>query len=133
VVILRADLDSAGGDRVTLVGLSVDTAPEAVTLSLHWRADSRVERPYVLSLIGIGPDGQTTDSLNWDPLDWNYPPSCWAPGREFVDTVRVPLDAPGSWLFSLSISDVFTHDTMAVTNANGSTAQQVGIGPVSVP
>jgi hypothetical protein len=122
-----------GDDRVTLVGLSLDTAPNALTLYLHWRATSRVERPYVLSLVGIGPDGQTTNSLNWDPLDWNYPPSCWAPGREFVDTVRVPLDTPGNWLFSLSISDVFTHDTMTVTSADGSIAQQVGIGPVSVP
>jgi hypothetical protein len=122
-----------GDDRVTLVGLSVDAAPDAVTLYLHWRADSRVERPYVLSLIGVGPDGQASDSINWNPENWNYPPSCWAPGREFVDTVRVPVQNPGNWVFSLSISDVFTHAPMTVTNADGSVSEQVGIGPVSVP
>ncbi len=126
----------AGPDAVTLVGLSVDAAPDAVTLHLHWRAETRVKRPYVLALLSIAPDGTPQDTLSWNPLDWDYPPSCWKPGHAFVDTVRVPLGAaamPGEWLFSLSIRDVFTGETMRVTGPDGNVSGQLGIGPVTVP
>ncbi len=125
-----------GADRVTFVGLSVEAAADQVTLHLYWRADDWVKRPYVLSLVGVAPDGSSLDSLNWDPLEWDYPPSCWTPERTFVDTVRVPLGEhaqPGGWSFSLSIRDVFTQELMTVTLPDGSSTTQVGIGPVAVP
>lgn len=125
----------AGSDAVTLVGVDVDQAPGEVILHLFWRAEGHVERPYMLSLLSIAPDGTPGESLSWNPVDWNYPPSCWTPGREFVDTVRFSLGedaAPGDWLFSLSIQDVFTHDVMRAMHADGTVSQQVGIGPVAV-
>lgn len=125
-----------GNDRVTLVGLSVETSPVAVTLHLHWRADVRIERPYVLTLVSVPPDGSSPASLNWNPHGWNYPSSCWTPGREFVDTVTIApaggLTA-GDWLFSLSILDAFTREPMQVTLPDGTVSGQVGIGPVHVP
>jgi hypothetical protein len=125
-----------GEDRVTFVGLSVEAAPDQVTLHLYWRADDWVKRPYVLSLVGVAPDGSALDSLNWNPEGWNYPPSCWTPDRTFVDTVQVALGEhaqPGNWLFSLSIQDAFTQELMSVTMPDGSQTSQVGIGPVAVP
>jgi hypothetical protein len=125
-----------GADRVTLVGLSVESTSEAVTLHLHWRAETWVEHPYVLSVLPVPPDGSTRDSVNWNPEGWNYPPSCWTPGRTFVDTVVIPLGEnapPGAWLFSLSIFDAFTRQPMHVTEASGQTSFQVGIGPVQAP
>lgn len=125
----------SGSDVVTLVGLSVAQAPGEIRLHLHWRAEARVKRPYVLSLLSIAPDGSPGESVSWNPLGWEYPPSCWTPGRAFVDTVTVSLgeDAmAGDWLFSLSIQDVFTHDPMQVIAPDGSVSQQHGIGPVNV-
>ncbi|MCD4686259.1 MAG: hypothetical protein K8S97_10020, partial [Anaerolineae bacterium] len=122
-----------GDDAVTLVGLSIEATAEQVTLQLHWRADRQITRPYVLSLISVAPDGAVHDNVAWNPLNWEYPPTCWAPGREFVDTVRVALgDAPGGeWLFSLAIHDAFSDDVMQVAGTDGGT--QYGIGPVTVP
>ncbi len=124
-----------GEDRATLVGLSVDTTPTTVTLHLHWRADTRINRPYVLALVSVPPDGSPPASLTWNPQGWNYPPSCWTPGREFVDTVTVRLGdrpIPGDWLFSLSILDAFSREPMQVTLPDGTVSAQVGIGPVHV-
>jgi hypothetical protein len=119
---------------VTLVGFDGKVSDAAITLHLHWWAEGNVyvRRPYVLSLVPVAPDGSLSESLNWTPLDWNYPPSCWLPGQEFVDTVTVPLGEkiiPGDWWFSVAISDAFTHEPMLVSG-NGET--QTGIGPVRV-
>jgi hypothetical protein len=121
-----------GEDRLTLIGLDAEHSAQDITLRLYWRADGFVKRPYVLSMIPVRPDRSLLPSLNWDPLNWDYPPSCWAPGRVFVDTVVVPLGdkaMPGDWMFSLSITDVFTHEPMLVNGGQ----PQVGIGPVNVP
>ncbi len=125
-----------GEDAITLVGMTVETAPGSVTLHLYWRAEAPVERPYALSLLRLGPDAPPEEAITWNPLNWNYPPSCWSPGRTFVDTVTVPLGenpAPGEWAFSLSVLDTETGAPMLVTGPDGGTSPQVGIGPVIVP
>jgi hypothetical protein len=125
-----------GKDTVTFVGLDVEPAPTQVTLRLHWRADSFVSRPYYLSIVPVPPDKSYRQSTTWKPGGWketSYPPSCWLPGQEFVDTVTIPLGdkaQPGDWLFSLSISDIYTNESMTVAGQNST---QIGIGPVHVP
>jgi hypothetical protein len=117
-------------DSVTLVGFTAETTDSAILLHLHWRAESYVRRPYALSLVPVPPDQSYKQGITWNPANWTYPPSCWMPGQEFVDTVSVPLGAnspPGDWWFSLSISDVYTHEPM---NVAGQT--QLGFGPVHV-
>ena len=124
-----------GDDAIMLVGLDLDAAPTGITLRLHWRADARVTRPYVLNLLSIPPDGSPPDSLTWNPEGWNYPPACWTPGRAFIDTVPLSLGdtlTPGNWLFSLSIIDAFTGESMTVTLPSGEVSTQFGIGPVLV-
>jgi hypothetical protein len=125
-----------GDDAVTLIGLDLDAASTGITLRLHWRAETRVMRPYVLNLLSIPPDGSPPESLTWNPEGWNYPPACWTPGRTFVDTVPLSLGdklMPGNWLFSLSIVDAFTGESMAVTLPGGEVSTQFGIGPVEIP
>jgi hypothetical protein len=123
-----------GSDAVTLVGLSVDKTPTAVTLHLYWRADSFVRRPYILALVSQPPDRPPRDSLSWVPGEkHNDPPACWLPGQMLVDSVTVPLGdrpQPGDWLFSLSVIDVFTREPMTIAGQN---TTQFGIGPVNVP
>jgi hypothetical protein len=120
-----------GPDQVTLVGFSATATSSSIQLDLHWRADSWVKNLYVLSLVTVPPDKLPGTSVNWVPMDWEYPLSCWIPGEEFVDTVSVPIadhPAPGAWWFSLAVTNINTHSSMLV---GGQT--QTGIGPVNVP
>src|SRR5262249_51975406 len=122
-----------GSDKLTFVGLDVDKSPTSVTLHIHWRADSLISSPYYLGLASVPPDKSFRPGTTWNPQNWLYPPSCWAPGQEFVDTVNVPLGdhpVPGDWLFSVSITDFYTHEPMKLA---GQDSTQVGIGPVKVP
>jgi len=108
-----------GSDQVTLTGVSIETAFDQITL-----------------MVVLPPDGSSYDSLNWNPLGWNYPPSCWKSGQVFDDIVQIPLGDPpisGGWLFSLSIHDMYTGEPMQVTNPDGQVSNQVGIGPVNTP
>lgn len=124
------------GDRLTFVGLDVEARPDTVTLNLYWQANTPIRDAYVLTLLGIAPDGSTLPGYEWNPRGWDFPPACWKPGQTFVDGVTLPLgDAaqPGDWLFSLAIVDAFTHEPMRVTLPDGTAGMQVGIGPVPVP
>lgn len=124
------------GDRLTFVGLDVAAQPDTVELSLYWRADAPITDAYVLTLVSVAPDGTALPSYEWNPRDWDFPPTCWTPGQTFVDTVTVPLGEaaqPGDWLFSLSILDAFSKEPMQVTLPDGTVNTQVGIGPVPVP
>lgn len=124
------------GDRLTFVGLDVQARPDTVTLNLYWQANTPIRDAYVLTLLGIAPDGSTLPGYEWNPRGWDFPPACWKPGQTFVDDVTLPLgDAaqPGDWLFSLAIVDAFTHEPMRVTLPDGTASTQVGIGPVPVP
>jgi hypothetical protein len=127
---------SSGDDRLSLVGLSVEKTPTEVILYLHWKADVHEQRPYVLSMIPVLPDGSTGAGLNWNPADWNYPPTCWVPGEEFVDPVHIALGdpvIPGDWAFSLSVLDAFTQERMFVIGPDGvGVDQQLGLGPVTI-
>lgn len=90
----------------------------------------------MLTLVSVAPDGTALPSYEWNPRDWDFPPTCWTPGQTFVDTVTVPLGEaaqPGDWLFSLSILDAFSKEPMQVTLPDGTINTQVGIGPVPVP
>lgn len=124
------------GDALTFIGLDVEAQPDTVDLTLYWRADAPITDAYVLTLVSIAPDGAALPSYEWNPHDWDFPPTCWTPGQTFVDMVRVRLgDAaqPGDWLFSLSVLDAFTKEPMQVTMPDGTATVQVGIGPVPVP
>jgi hypothetical protein len=128
----------SGSDQFTFVGLGVDKRADQIILQLHWRADTFVRQPYVLALITQAPDGQPRPNLNWSPYGWQYPTTCWTPGKEFVDSVIIPTarapgepPANGDWVFSLSAFDANTHIPLPVNGQNGQT--QVGIGPVHFP
>ncbi len=122
-----------GADRLTLVGLDTEPTPEAVTLRFYWRAEGPVRGPYALTLLSVGPNGDTGERVTWNPRGWNYPPSCWRPQKTFVDEVRVPVSGAGDWLFSLAVVEAFSGEPMTVSLADGTRSDQVGIGPVRVP
>ncbi|NDJ76974.1 MAG: glycosyltransferase family 39 protein [Chloroflexi bacterium] len=126
-----------GDDEITFVGMSVEPTDTHVTLDLHWRAESRIKRPYVLTLVSVRPDGSPGATLEWSPQGWENPylPSCWEPGQEFIDVVDVSLGEdvmPGNWTFSVRVVDYVTREPMQVVKADGTQDRQIGIGPVTV-
>ena len=85
----------------------------------------------MLTLVSVAPDGTALPSYEWNPRDWDFPPTCWTPGQTFVDTVTVRLARRRSrdWLFSLSILDAFSKEPMRVTLPDGTINTQVGSAP----
>ncbi len=82
--------------------------------------------------MAVPPDNSYRQGITWNPQNWAYPPSCWRPRQEFIDTISIPLGdkpLPGGWLFSIAITDFYAKQPMSLPAQN---AVQVGIGPVQI-
>jgi hypothetical protein len=126
-----------GRDPILLAGFTGRSEGAEAVLDLYWGLPAGAERPrslYQFALLPVQPDGGIGMAYNWMPYERNYPPSCWVPGRVWVETIRVPLAESGQaalrgeWWFSLSVIDVYTRESLLV-----GAERQTGIGPVRVP
>lgn len=121
---------SNGTDTFTLTGLSYQVNAGKIQLRLVWRADTWIRNPIELSILPIADDGTIAGKLNYTPLDRQYPPACWTPGRPFEDIVLLPLERKSeSWLYSISAWDINANKAFVV---NGNQTQ-AGIGPIVMP
>jgi hypothetical protein len=102
-------------------------------LWLKWEPVGRMDAPYYLSLIPVAPGGQAAPAATLlQPFRQAYPTTCWKPGDgEMQDRVEVPLPTAeqGDWWVSLALVDGQTGRAASVSNPDGSTDRQVGIGP----
>jgi hypothetical protein len=120
---------------------AVPGSEQVVTLSLRWEGERRPTEAYWMGAFLVGPEGETTDPVIWQPGgegDDRYPTTCWALGVTIGDRIDLPLpdDAePGDWWVSLG---VFGDDAeqaegrLAVTIPGNPEDVQVGLGPVAV-
>jgi hypothetical protein len=104
-----------------------------LSLWLKWEPVGRMDAPYYLALIPVAPDGQAAPAAALlQPFGQAYPTTCWKPGDgEMQDRVEVPLSGPeqGDWWVSLALVDGQTGRPATVSNPDGSTDRQVGLGP----
>jgi len=121
---------SNGTDTFTLTGLNYQVNAGKIQLRLVWRADTWIRNPIELSILPIADDGTIAGKLNYTPLDRQYPPACWTPGRPFEDIVLLPLERKSeSWLYSISAWDINANKALMVNDNQ----TQVGIGPIVMP
>jgi hypothetical protein len=119
---------------VTLVGESAVIRADGIDLTLAWRADHQVAKPYYLSALIVGPDGQPVGrAINWQPFDTRYPLTCWKPGQLVVETRHLPLGRnipAGDYWISLSAFDIQDVKGVPVTRPGAAPDSQVGLGPI---
>jgi hypothetical protein len=121
---------------VTLVGERAVVHGDGIDLTLAWRADRQAAKPYYLSALIVGPDGQPVGkAINWQPFDTRYPLTCWKPGQLVVETRHLPLDRgvqTGDYWISLSAFDIHDVKGVPVTRPGAAPDTQVGLGPITV-
>lgn len=131
---LAAPATFAGG--VTLVGEGAMIRGDGIDLTLAWRADRQAAKPYYLSALIVGPDGQPVGkAVNWQPFDTRYPLTCWKPGQLVVETRHLPLSGnvpAGDYWISLSAFDIHDVKGVPVTRPGAVPDTQVGLGPIRV-
>jgi hypothetical protein len=126
------------GGQFRLVGWDASVDKGGIELRLNWQALNPMTVPYWFGAILVYPDGHSVpNAVVWQPQDTRYPTTCWQPGALVSDTVRVPLppNAPsGNWWISLaSFADDQATQVLSVRMPDGSSEQQVGLGPIAVP
>ncbi len=109
-----------------------DTQPTLV-LWLEWEPQRQVDQPYWLSFIPVAPNGEAAAEASLrQPFDGRYLMTCWLPRNGHVrHTEQIPLseDIQGDWWVSLSLIDAETGDKVNVVLPDGSSDDQVGLGP----
>ncbi len=101
-------------------------------LWIRWKAIDNVEYPYYIGILPISPDREAQQAIVIQPFeDGKFPMTCWSPEyASLVDYYEIPIEnfVEGEWWASIQI---LTRDgiTLEVQHQNGTTEQQVGIGP----
>ena len=90
----------------------------------------------------VSPEGETTESLLWQPgesygKEQQYPTTCWRPDTTIEDVIKLPLPdeaTSGDWWISLSVfgDETQPDGRLAVSTYAAEPDIQVGLGPVQV-
>jgi hypothetical protein len=103
-------------------------------LWLEWESSKQVDRPQVLSLTPITPDGRAAaDAVLRQLLDGAYQTTCWLPrSGPIQDRMEISLpeaSGEGGWWISVSMADMETGVKMKVVGPDGVRDDQVRLGP----
>lgn len=96
------------GDQIRLEGIELARRPEAVDLTLWWRALEVPEENYTVFVHLFAPgDPQAVVQSDAQPRGGAYPTSWWAAGEVVSETVTLPLEeAPaGSYQLAVGLYD----------------------------
>ncbi len=130
-------LESFAGQVVNRTDATGQSQP-AIELWLDWRSTGQVDVPYYLSFIAVTPDGQALPAAELQqPFGGAYPTTCWLPASGLIrlqaDVPVSATSAPGDWWISLALVNAQTDAKAQVRWPDGSTDDQVGLGPFSSP
>ncbi|MEZ4595089.1 MAG: hypothetical protein R3D55_28695 [Chloroflexota bacterium] len=130
------------GDALQLQGFQAeyDQQTNALSVVLNWQVNQPITHNYLFSALAVAPDGTIPAVIEWLPLDYQYPTTCWQPDAgQVVDKINIPLpEQPqsGDWWLSLSaftLAEGNPPNYLPVTLPNGTIdPQQTGIGPIPI-
>jgi hypothetical protein len=110
------------GDDLRLLGYRLSRAGDQVTLTLHWRAERRMEAAYKIFVHVFDPDTQVPvaqdDAM---PRRWAYPTTFWGPGEVVTDVIPISLQGvpAGNYGVALGVYDPVTLRRLSVIDGNG--------------
>lgn len=133
---------SDGDGTFALTGWHGESNGRFIDLSLRWHGLSQVTHLYWFGAVLVSPTGETTEPILWQPGEshgaaYRYPNTCWRPGQNIEDTLRLPLpqDAEtGDWWVSLAVFGNGESDEgrLQVISPDDTRDVQIGLGPVVV-
>lgn len=136
-------INATFGDALHLQAFQGEYNEQTQTLSviLDWQVSQPITESYLFSGLLVAPDGTVPTVVEWLPLDYQYPTTCWQPDTgQIADKIIIPLpERPqsGDWWLSLSaftISEDGMPSYLSVALPNGTVdPQQTGIGPIPIP
>ncbi len=85
------------GDQVQLLGYDLSAEPVApgdtLTLTLYWRALTKIEEDYTVFVHLLAPDGSMTGQQDNYPVGGTYPTSLWLAGEVVTDVYEITVHA----------------------------------------
>jgi hypothetical protein len=112
------------GDDLRLLGYWLSQEGDRLTLTLHWRAERRMETAYKIFVHVFDP--ATPVPVAQDdamPRRWAYPTTFWGPGEVVTDVVSISLEGVpvGTYGVALGVYDPATMDRLPVVDGAGQT------------
>ena len=110
------------GDDLRLLGYSLRHEGDHLALTLHWRAERRMETAYKIFVHVFDPATQAPvaqdDAM---PRRWAYPTTLWSPGELVTDVVPISLEGvpPGAYGVALGVYDPETMERPRVVDGTG--------------
>ena len=85
------------GDQVELLGYNLSAEPVApgdtLTLTLYWRALTKMNEDYTVFVHLLAPDGSMTSQQDNYPVGGTYPTSLWLAGEVVTDVYEITVHA----------------------------------------
>jgi len=114
--------DALFGDDLRLVGYRLRHEGASLTLTLHWRAERRMDTAYKIFVHVFDPATQVPvaqdDAM---PRRWSYPTTLWSPGEIVTDAIPISLVGvpPGTYGVALGVYDPETMERSPVVDRTG--------------
>jgi hypothetical protein len=113
-----------GGARLVGYDRSADQvrAGAAITLTLHWQVESRLERDYTVFIHLLDARDGRVGAGDGPPFDNWYPTSFWAAGEYLTDAHRLPIPADlaaGRYRIAVGLYDPISGRRLPVLDAQG--------------
>ncbi|GAB4574840.1 MAG: hypothetical protein Kow0077_23410 [Anaerolineae bacterium] len=127
------------GTRFTLTGWEVQGAGDGLLLALNWEAHQQTTTPYWFVATLTTPEGDPIgEPVTWQPVEGRYPTTCWRPGEQVGDRIRLPLPAdapPGPWQITLAIyaNPDDPRTALPIRAGEGEPVTALVLGPVEAP
>ncbi len=107
---------------------------EAIVLILYWRALSRIEKDYTVS-VHLFDAGESIAGYEKEPRRGRAPTSAWLPGDLIVDAIQLPLARvqPGTYRLTIGLYDPASARRLQVLDARGQViGDQIVVEPVRI-
>lgn len=117
---VKKSVNATLGDNIKLLGFDLDQAQAApgqtFELTLHWKTNAPVAKPYVVFAHLIGEINPVTKSPIWaqldnEPVGGSRPTLTWKPGETIDDRygLQIPDDTPpGEYMIEVGMYDLMT-------------------------
>jgi hypothetical protein len=120
-------LDVRLGDHVLLLGYDLSAQQvrpgETLSLTLHWGALERLDRPYTVFIHVLDAGGELLTQADGMPVDGTLPTSCWLAGELIPDPhdITIPAGAAsGTYTVIVGLYDRPTMQRLPVAGGEGS-------------